>query len=164
MTSSQQPPQPRPSHDLQDPATYLRKGCPVPYMILVRALQSYKNWVEDGGLDKFASTHGVEPDFIYRLYETDFKAVFAYLEVVRAMPGLEDLMEPTLRLSVSHSSARQIIDDCENGWSSEEEAEDEDDKEETEIEEELQGTEEEGVETVSRSAQGYLMLLGADRA
>lgn len=150
MTSSQQPP--RPSYDPEDPATYQRLGVPVPVLLRIRELQAYKDWVEDGGLDRFATAYGVRPDFIYHLSDTKPAVVWAFYMELEAVPGLETIMKPTSRADMACmpiSTALQLIQETENGWSSEEEADNEDNKGRTEIEEELQGSEEEGVEAVT---------------
>jgi hypothetical protein len=108
--------------------------------------------VEDGGLDRIASAHGIKPDFIYHLSEHTPVVYVAYLHALEAVPGLATVMAPTTRAdrpSMSTASALQMIEDAANGWSSEEEAENEDDKEKAEIGEELQGSEEERIEAAA---------------
>ncbi|RYN30736.1 hypothetical protein AA0114_g12235 [Alternaria tenuissima] len=150
MTSSQQPPQS--SWDSQDPATYQRLGVPVPRLLRVRELQAYKDWVEDGGLDRIASAHGIKPDFIYHLSDHTPAVYLAYRRALRAVPGLATVMAPTPRddmPSMSTATAQQMIQDAECGWSSEEEDEKEDDKEQEEVGEELQGSKEERVDAAA---------------
>lgn len=50
---------------------------------------------------------------------------------------------------MSTASALQMMEDAENGWSSEEEAENEDDKEQAEAGEKLQGSKEERVDAAA---------------
>ena len=50
---------------------------------------------------------------------------------------------------MSTASALQMMEDAENGWSSEEEAENEDDKEQAGAEEKLQGSKEERVDAAA---------------
>ncbi|RYN16615.1 hypothetical protein AA0115_g12267 [Alternaria tenuissima] len=150
MTSSQQPP--RSTWDPQDPATYQRLGVPVPDLLRVRELQAYKDWVEDGGLERIASAHGIKPDFIYHLSEHTPAVYLAYRHALEAVPGLATVMAPTPRAdrpSMSTASALQMIEDAANGWSSEEEAENEDDKEQAEAGEELQDSKEERVDAAA---------------
>jgi hypothetical protein len=124
----------------------------VPVLLRIRELQAYKDWVEDGGLDRFATAHGVRPDFIYHLSDIKPAVVWAFYMELEAVPGLETITKPTSRadmVCMPISTALQLIQDTENGWSSEEETDDEDNKEHTKIEEELQGSEEERVEAVA---------------
>ena len=150
MTSSQQPL--RSSWDPQDPATHQRLGVPVPDLLPVRELQPYKNWVEDSGLDRIASAHGIKPDHICHLCEHTPAVYLAYRHALEAVPGLANVMAPTPRVdrpSMSTASALQMMEDAENGWSSEEEAENEDDKEQAEAGEKLQGSKEERVDAAA---------------
>ncbi|RMZ66301.1 hypothetical protein GMOD_00005395 [Pyrenophora seminiperda CCB06] len=128
MTSSQQPT--KPSWDHNDPATYQRLGVPIPRLLRVRELQAYKDWVEEGGLDRIALAHGIKADFIYSLSEHKPAVSVAYLRALQAVPSLQTVMARGDVLSMSTASALQMIEDAENGWSSEEEeAENKDDKE-----------------------------------
>jgi hypothetical protein len=94
----------------------------------------------------------VKPDFIYHLAETEFSVIWAYWLELEAIPGLGIPMPTTPQsngLSMSNASAQQAMRDCEEGWSSEEESEDENHKEQTGMTEEPQGCEGEAVKAVA---------------
>jgi hypothetical protein len=148
MTSTQTPH--RPYQASEDPATYERLGLPVPRLIQVREHQAYKDWVEEGGLERFANKHNVKVDFMYYCCETKGEVVAAYISELTAIPGLPDIMiQPWTGPLMSYESAQNAMAYAE-GWStSEDEAEDEDDKEQTEIQDELEGNKEEGVKATA---------------
>ncbi|RMZ69057.1 hypothetical protein GMOD_00002969 [Pyrenophora seminiperda CCB06] len=148
MTSPQAPPQRL--IDPQDPAEYERIELRVPALIRVRALQAYQDWVEDGGLERFAKKHNVNPDFIYHLSGTKPAVMVAYIAELEAIPGLKAMMlPPPTGLCLSDESAQDGMALAEGWYTSEDETEDEDDKEQTGIEDELEGSKEEGIKATA---------------
>ncbi|KAF1839699.1 hypothetical protein BDW02DRAFT_593572 [Decorospora gaudefroyi] len=137
--------------DPQDPETYLRFGAPVPKIIRIRELQAYKDWVKNGGLERFAKAHNVEPDFLSYCSRVKFDVIRAFYHELATVPGLEAFMAPTPIAdlpSIPFEYGIQIMQDTENGWSSGDDTEDEeDDGKQTERDEKLK------VEDVSRKTQ-----------
>jgi hypothetical protein len=86
--------------------------------------------VKDGGLERFAKTHNVKPDFIYHYCDTEFAVIWAFHKELATVPGLEAIMASRSRANLPYmpfSYGIQIMQDTENGWSSEDDTEDEED-------------------------------------
>ncbi|KAI4667750.1 uncharacterized protein J4E88_010151 [Alternaria novae-zelandiae] len=97
----------------------------VPRIRRVRELQAYKDWVEAGGLDRFAAEHNVKPDFANRLCDVKPDVAIAFYLKLATIPGLETTMAPpSNEVYAPASYGLQIIQDMENGWSSEDETDD----------------------------------------
>ena len=94
----------------------------VPRIRRVRELQAYKDWVEAGGLERFAAEHNVKPDFADRLCDVKPDVAIAFYLKLATIPGLETTMAPPSNgVYAPASYGLQIIQDTENGWSSEDE-------------------------------------------
>jgi hypothetical protein len=110
-------------HDPRDPETYLRLGCKVLIVVQVQGLQPYKDWVKNGGLERFAAAHNVKPDFVNHFAEYPDKPglVFKFYDELATIPGLEDVVAPPPRTQPSFTSAavQQFIHEMECGFSSE---------------------------------------------
>jgi hypothetical protein len=127
-------------YDPRDPETYLRLGCKVLIVVQVQGLQPYKDWVKNGGLERFAAAHNVKPDFVNHFAEYPDKPglVFKFYDELATIPGLEDVVAPPPRTQPSFTSAavQQFIHEMECGFGSE----DNDEEEAAEqVEEQLQG-------------------------
>jgi hypothetical protein len=103
--------------------------------------------VEGGGLERFAKAHNVAPNFLDHLCDIKPKVVVAFYSKLTTMPGLESTMAPPPRSSSPFTlNGLQVIQDDENGWTNEDDTEDEEDGKQTDSNEKLKvGEEETGV-------------------
>jgi hypothetical protein len=104
----------------------------MPRLVRAQVLQPYKDWVQSGGLARFAALHDVKPDFLHNISEYDDKPLLLFLlsDELKTVPGLEAVMSPPDPPPSASFTAMtyKCIDEMENGRSSDS-SEDEDEEE-----------------------------------